>query len=188
MEDVTPINYFYGNDLEGLILHEIGHALGLAHPPTGLHSTMYVGPGGAEFINRIPSNDDIAGLRRIYGPATIPGDFNLDGQVDGADLAIWQPNFSTTNTGYLDTGDADNDGDVDGADFVIWQTHASANALPATSTVPEPSAIILMASVIAGILVFRISIRNNRLSFERRPIHCSRRIKISPRPSATRSP
>lgn len=91
-EDVTPINYFYGNELEGLILHELGHALGLDHAPTGPLSVMYNGPGAYQYLNHQPSIDDIAGIRHLYGPTPTPGDFDLDGDVDGADFVIWQAN------------------------------------------------------------------------------------------------
>jgi hypothetical protein len=137
-EDATLIDYFPdGNDLEGLMLHEIGHALGLAHAPTGPSSVMYDGPGAYLYINRYPSIDDIAGIRRIYGPTPLGGDFDLDDDVDGDDFAIWQANFPKSTGGYLDIGDADNDGDVDGADFVIWQTNFPAGGLESTA-VPEP--------------------------------------------------
>lgn len=48
-----------------------------------------------------------------------PGDFNLDGNVDGIDLGIWQAGFATGSS--LGEGDADADADVDGNDFLIWQ-------------------------------------------------------------------
>jgi rhamnogalacturonan endolyase len=51
----------------------------------------------------------------------IPGDFDLDDDVDQDDLAIWQQTSGTSQTqGYL-PGDADGDGTVGGRDFLIWQ-------------------------------------------------------------------
>ena len=43
-------------------------------------------------------------------------DFDLDGDVDGADLIRWQLDF-----GVNGDSDADADGDSDGADFLAWQ-------------------------------------------------------------------
>src|SRR5690606_22219393 len=51
----------------------------------------------------------------------IPGDFNLDGSVDSADLGVWQQLYGTSQTqGYL-PGDADGDRQVSGRDFLAWQ-------------------------------------------------------------------
>src|SRR5690606_33311456 len=64
------------------------------------------------------------GLRVGYiNPPTTAGDFDGDGDVDGADFVVWQTNFPKSTGGTLATGDADADGDVDGADFVVWQTN-----------------------------------------------------------------
>jgi hypothetical protein len=150
-EDVTAIRYGIGNDLEGLVLHELGHALGLDHASTGPLSVMYNGPGAYQYINRVPSIDDIAGIRRLYGPTPAPGDFDLDGDVDGADFVIWQTHFPAAAGGYLDVGDANNDGVVDGADFAAWQGSFPHAPSPGSSPVPEPDSLFTM--LIAGIAV-----------------------------------
>lgn len=74
---------------------------------------------------------------------TTPGDFDADGDVDGADFVVWQTNFPATTGHYLGTGDADADGDVDGADFVAWQTHFPTPASQGFAAVPEPAGWIL---------------------------------------------
>jgi hypothetical protein len=51
--------------------------------------------------------------------ATLPGDFDLDGDVDSADLSIWSANYGS-GTNYWQ-GDATFDGVVDGADWLVWQ-------------------------------------------------------------------
>ncbi len=104
------------NDLEGLLLHELGHAaMGLGHPVSGVPEVMYVGPGCCTNINRIPSPDDLAGARSVYGPSSTPEcnngfDDDGDGSVDGADdgcnliqMAKEQPQCSDG---------VDNDGDT----------------------------------------------------------------------------
>ena len=50
-EDVTPIDFGYGNDFEGLLLHELGHAIGLGHTDVP-GAVMYIEPNGQYRINR----------------------------------------------------------------------------------------------------------------------------------------
>jgi hypothetical protein len=77
----------FGNDLEGLTLHELGHAaIGLGHPATGPGDLMYIGPGCCDFINRVPAQEEIGAARWIYGPS----DFNGDSVVDAADYTVWR--------------------------------------------------------------------------------------------------
>jgi hypothetical protein len=86
----TFFNY-WENDLEGLFLHELGHAaIGIGHPAAGPAEVMYVGIGCCQNINRIPSPDDIAGARAVYGPSSTPAcqngiDDDGDGGIDMAD-------------------------------------------------------------------------------------------------------
>jgi len=67
----------YYNDVEGLMLHELGHALGLGHSKVPLAVMCgYVDSsfdGSAcryDLINRQLDPDDIAGMQSLYGPAT----------------------------------------------------------------------------------------------------------------------
>jgi hypothetical protein len=74
--------------------------------------------------------------------AAIPGDFNADGEVNGADLQKWKLDF-----GMGAGSDADGDGDTDGADFLVWQRNLgqSAAAVAAAApfvAVPEPGAMV----------------------------------------------
>jgi hypothetical protein len=88
------------------------------------------------------------------GPAT-PGDFDGDGDVDGADFVAWQTNFPTASGATYDQGDADGDGDVDGADFVVWQTNFPFTPGPGASPVPEPGTLLLGAMSVAGLIALR---------------------------------
>ncbi len=75
-------------------------------------------------------------------------DFEDDGDVDGADLSIWQSAF-----GKNALGDADEDNDSDGRDFLAWQRQytgpagaaSSSTPLGSAMTVPEPATGWLLA-------------------------------------------
>ena len=72
-------------------------------------------------------------------------DFDLDGRVDGDDLAIWQTSYGATRA-----GDANADGVTDGADFLIWQReHATAAGVPSSVSIPEPTGAALAVLAIA---------------------------------------
>jgi hypothetical protein len=91
-----------------------------------------------------PGNESGFGLAWWYGnpfAPTIDGDFDQDGDVDGADLNQWKGDF-----GQNGDSDADGDGDSDGADFLVWQQNLGASAATASSAaVPEPAALMLLA-------------------------------------------
>jgi N-acetylglucosamine-6-sulfatase len=75
-------------------------------------------------------------------PPTLPGDFNGDRTVDGADLAHWKSGYGTATGATTLQGDADDDGDVDGGDFLAWQrqlgaSNVQASNSPATEPVSE---------------------------------------------------
>ncbi|TWU28486.1 hypothetical protein [Bythopirellula polymerisocia] len=80
-------------------------------------------------------------INRAAGPR---GDYDIDGDVDGRDLLVWQRLFdSTTRT----VADASLNGVVDAADLLIWQQQYGESLgdsiLLATQHVPEPGAIFL---------------------------------------------
>ncbi|MBX3426861.1 MAG: hypothetical protein KF688_14370 [Pirellulales bacterium] len=81
-----------------------------------------------------------------------PADFDADGVVDGADLAIWQTNYGAEGASQS-VGDATGDGLVDGADFLAWQRLAAPGAAgPNLAAVPEPTAAALVVLALAGFL------------------------------------
>lgn len=85
------------------------------------------------------------------------GDFNLDGIVDGADLAIWKEGFGAGSGASFRNGDNNRDGVVDGRDFLAWQRAFSASGAagePPSVGVPEPS-ILAMTPFAAALLARR---------------------------------
>lgn len=151
-----PGGGLYRNDFEGLVAHELGHALALDHSdvPAGLmcgyvddvnfngSQCAYFDPDGDGKmpINRIPDPDDIAGIQFLYGPA-LQADFDHNNYVDSTDLALWQAGYGMASGATYQNGDADGDGAVTGRDFLIWQReYGSGEIVPLTAvvTVPEP--------------------------------------------------
>ena len=72
--DAFPVQSTAPNDFVSLLLHEMGHAIGLAHP-SGADArcqVMDVSPACLFRLNRELDADDIAGAQFLYGPAPVP--------------------------------------------------------------------------------------------------------------------
>ena len=95
----------------------------------------------------ISTNTDGAGIyqidnfRLISEVVTDSADFDEDGDVDIADLMIWQRGYGATGSGTLATGDANGDSNVDDLDLAVWhdQFGAGSGSLGAIAAVPEPA-------------------------------------------------
>ena len=86
---------------------------------------------------------------QVVNKPIFSADFDEDGDVDPTDLAIWRNAFNLNQL-----GDADGDNDSDGGDFLLWQQQygsapAVAVAQPAAAAVPEPSAAVMMLTLLA---------------------------------------
>ncbi len=113
--------------------------------PVGTYGSF---SSGADFVSPFFSGSGRLEVTTFVPP--VPGDFNLDGSVDGEDLTQWMGDFGTTGG-----SDADTDGDSDGADFFAWQRNIDITGSPfASAQVPEPSTLLL-AVVCAVIVVWR---------------------------------
>lgn len=104
-------------------------------PTLTIDSIQFFGDGDATiYLDTVSHNPDGA----LAAP--VPGDFDGDGDVDGDDLTQWQGDY-----GSNPDSDADDDGDSDGSDFLAWQrNYTGASPLAATSSVPEPSTLMLL--------------------------------------------
>jgi endonuclease/exonuclease/phosphatase family metal-dependent hydrolase len=76
----------------------------------------------------------------------LPGDYNGDGTVDGADYTVWRDTLHQSGDGLA--ADGNGDGTVDGDDYLVWKTHfgqSAGSGLGASppAAVPEPAGLVL---------------------------------------------
>lgn len=89
----------------------------------------------------------------------IPGDFQLNGAVDDADLAIWKSGFGVAAGATASNGDANADGLVDGADLLIWQgSHGTQPPAIGSdlATLPEPGTLGTCLAALTAIGMMRL--------------------------------
>ncbi|HEX8636354.1 MAG TPA: matrixin family metalloprotease [Pyrinomonadaceae bacterium] len=86
-------------DLESTLVHELGHLLGLDH--SGVVGATMQPRQGLNFIDpahtmRTLSDDDLAGIRSIYGARTAVAVGSIAGQINyGAGAHVWAENLYT---------------------------------------------------------------------------------------------
>jgi serralysin len=84
-----------------------------------------------------------------------PGDFDGDGDADGADLLVWQRTLGNSGTGLA--ADGNGDGVVNGLDLAIWKTWFGSETANPIQSIPEPAGLIM-----AAILLIPIERRRRR--------------------------
>lgn len=76
---------------------------------------------------------------------SLVADFDMDGDVDGADLLRWEQGYGIVEDALGLQGNADSDEDVDGSDFLLWQQNfgSIATYVATSAAVPEPNTLLL---------------------------------------------
>jgi peptidyl-prolyl cis-trans isomerase A (cyclophilin A) len=84
-----------------------------------------------------------------------PGDANLDDYVGQLDYLAWTSGYDPGSNGrHWGKGDFTGDGVTDGLDYVTWSNNYQQGTPPGTTTVPEPSSVLLL-TLGAGALIRR---------------------------------
>ncbi|MEO2048116.1 MAG: PEP-CTERM sorting domain-containing protein [Pirellulales bacterium] len=110
---------------------------------------VFPGPfGGALGANAVNTS-----VTDITGPTTVPADLNQDGFVDGLDLGIQLGNWGADVTPLQ--GELNGVVPVDGLDLGILLGAWDPPAVAASTAVPEPSSIALLALSSLSLLVTR---------------------------------
>ncbi len=99
------------------------------------------------------SDQDLPGVQstqsitlELVGAVALPGDANLDGNVDTSDFNIWNQNKFGVSSGWT-SGDFNGDGFVDTSDFNLWNDNKFSTIFGGT-LVPEPGASLAWAGAL----------------------------------------
>jgi hypothetical protein len=128
----------------------------------GLLSPVSGAGWNLNYANGIDDNGDIVGRGKGPGPGgnaylltpALPGDANLDGQVDINDLTIVLAHYNQTGMVWSQ-GEFTGSGAVDINDLTIVLAHYNqsfGSSAAGIAAVPEPSAMLLAAAGLTGLL------------------------------------
>jgi hypothetical protein len=118
-EYLEPLRYFGGpTRIHELISGSPAINAGDPNLQPGKNGVPEFDQRGAPYT-RATNRIDI-GAYEYQSAILLNGDFDLDGDIDGRDLLIWQRNFGAVGVNK-DSGDATGDNDVDGNDLAVWQ-------------------------------------------------------------------
>jgi hypothetical protein len=94
------------------------------------------------------SSNLLAGMRGTRPSA----DYNADGTVNSSDYTAWRNAFARSAFPYAD---GNHNNVVDAADYVLWRKTRTAGAGTEIVSVPEPTSLWCLASVVAFFIVRR---------------------------------
>lgn len=90
--------------------------------------------------------------------ASLTGDYDANGVVNGNDFLLWQRTFGSTVTAGSGA-DGSGNGLIDAADLDLWRNNFGAGggaARPVAASVPEPSSVALLLGLCASIRLFAV--------------------------------
>lgn len=132
---------------EGTVLH-LGTLLDVSGGPLDVDDLKF------EFL--LSTGETVVGVVRTAAVG-IPGDFNLDGNVDGGDFLTWQRTLGTSVPVAGVGADGNGNGVVDGADLAVWKTFFGTSVGGGeVASVPEP------ASSVAAWMLFSMGVLSRR--------------------------
>lgn len=128
---------------------EIGHLDGLL----ATTDTLYL----SDISPRGDFGSGTANTGKIYAikSRVLPGDYNRDGAVDAADYTVWRDAVGETGIGL--PADGNGDFQVTAADYQVWRTAFGDVAAGAGQNVPEPTTLLLLSLLGAGLPLSRFS-------------------------------
>ena len=168
---LTPLGGVFNQGVEGgeqssfnaNSRNDLALSLFAANGITLLGTANLMGAGGVESLLDVALNTAGIYYARITGSTNnvqlyqlqltaaalatvLPGDYNLDGQVDAADYSVWRDSFGKTGASLA--ADGNGDGVVNSLDYNLWKSNFGASAgsggVGSSSTVPEPTAMTLL--------------------------------------------
>ena len=128
-------------------------SFGVGSIPLG---NIYAGAGMADedlvLSYRTAGGGLIKSVTTYVDVPSLDGDYDDDGDVDGADLTVWKNSFGQTGANL--PADGNNNGAVDGHDFLLWQRQfgQSSSATSAAAGVPEPASIVAAVALLLPLL------------------------------------
>ncbi|MBA3481832.1 MAG: hypothetical protein H0T51_08460 [Pirellulales bacterium] len=122
-------------------------------PPFGISPAQTINAVyGVAFVAAGPAANFFVDDVLVTAGVSESADFDVDGDVDGADFLTWQRGVGTTSGAAPGDGDANGDQMVDANDLDVWRSQF--DSTPLAVSVPEPGSLacLLIASSIASSL------------------------------------
>jgi GH25 family lysozyme M1 (1,4-beta-N-acetylmuramidase) len=113
--------------------------------------------GGISPVDRDVYQGTLAELLSEFQGVAPTGDFDQDGDADGADFLAWQRGVGKTGAAAtFASGNADGDSDVDAEDLSVWKSQFGPLSVLNAQAVPEPpTAVLLIVAAVYGASVSR---------------------------------
>jgi len=118
-------------DIQGIMVHEYGHALGLGHSSTS-SATMYFAAASGGNANRKIASDDINGVKALYGVRSSSKPKITSASVNGGNVTITGSNFSSSGNEVWFTSK----NSTSGSNPTVKATGISSNGSSLTASIP----------------------------------------------------